>query len=504
MTTTDQSFDPKAIIIKVLARAQPSEGLAGADQPPQAYAVAVSDLTLVTENTDLKQDMCFVVPPALWHNTEVAYSAASKALVPLTSDDLNTRLQLAIEAKDERAFYYQAYLTKNKKLGWPEGDYRETALHSAVMLGNKSIFEAVLKRMSDHSILESACGCRKRGGNVLHYIATFGQTELARSLIAIKPDLMQELASADKDQRDQPLFIALLKHNFELASLLFEYTVHNHINTLLISAVNEKSMRLVELLTGSEPVTVHEEVVMRKLLSYGSFLESTNWSGLDALHVVASCRDPIIFELVYKAYVAAGLLLSQTQGYGLTLLHYVINEGNSEAVIKLINCSDFDSRLLTMPDNNGITPLFSAAERGLIDVFKLLYALTDTNDLLKQNSNGETVLVSAIRGKNMEILNMLLSNSDVGAKLLDIDDNKGTSPLVFAVQSKNVEACQVLYDLMVSTQICKRTKPCGRGAMHWALVHRNIDVINVLQGNDEKCEALLLVKDARNKAPFQS
>lgn len=492
--TTQEPFDCSAIIIKVLA---------SAGQQPQAYAVAVSDLTLVTEHTDFKQDDVLVTPPALLHNTDISYVASKKDLVPLTKDDINTRLRAAIEADNARAFYYQVYLTKNKKLSWPGGDCMETALHSAVMMGNKYIFETVLKRMSDEGILESADpGANNCGGNVLHYIATFGQTELVRSLIAIKPDLMQQLASADREERNQPLFIALLKHNFELASLLLEYTVHDHIKTLLVSAVNEESMRLVELLTGSEPVTVHEGIVMRKLLSYGSFLESTNWNGLNALHVAVG-GNPVIFELVYKAYAAANLLLSKSAGYGHTLLFYVIGTGNSKAVIELLDRPDLDPKIMFMPNSKGNTPLFWAAERGMGDVFKRLYALTETDDLLKQNSNGETVLVSAIRGKNAEILNTLLNHPDVGSKLLDTDDNDSCSPLVFAVQSSNLEACQVLYDRMDLRQICKQTKPCGRGAMHWAFAYRSISMADLLSGDSVKSHALLLVKNAEGKTPYQ-
>ena len=505
MTTTNQSFDRKAVI-KVLAR----DG-----QTLQAYAVAASDLTLVTKHTVLKKDDVLAVPP-VQPCADKVYFASKANLVPLTKDDLGTRLKAAIEAKDERSFYYQVCLTETEKLSLPRGIYRETALHHAVILGNQNIFETVLKRMSDGGILEDADTETGRmsisyGGNVLNYIAIHGQTQMARSLAALKPDLVQQLMH--DGGYNQPLTIALIKGNFELACLLFEYADYNCnkgtydgklIGAIFTDVVREKSKRLIEILLGSSCLTIHEKTVASKLLINGPLLECTDYRGFNALHAAASCYDQVIFELVYKAYAAAGLLLSKSKGDGTTLLHAIIGSGDSKAVIELINRPDFDPRLLTMSDDWYLnTPLFSAAEMGMSDVFKYLYAITDTNDLLKRNSIGETVLVSAVRGKNMEILNMLLAHPDVGAKLLDTDDNKGTSPLVFAIKSKNAETCQVLYDLMDLRQICKQTKNCGRGAMHWALVYNDADVIDVLTSNHDKYQALLLVKDAFGKTPFQ-
>lgn len=504
-------FDHNAIVIKVVACSQRY-------RPQEIYAVSVIDLTVLTllvSNSVLTDDVIEVVPHVLRYNTDVTYVASKKNLV-LVGENFNQELKSAVSNRDYRKAFYLMCLVSDSELGSADEFYGETALHYLACANHKYLFETALARMSIRGILKEAHASRGKG-NVLHYLSALGNTDLVHALILIRPDLMHRVARGQGDHK-QPLLCALFKGNYEIACLLFKYTDPEHAwgfvespGTILIDAVREKSTRLVELLLGSKPQTEYEETVAKTLLRVrdGFLLENTDRIGHTALHAaVARGGDPVILDLVYKAYASAGLLLIKARDCGSTLLHCMIKEGDSNTVIKLIQRPDFDPKLLTMPDGRGSTPLHCAAAWYMYDVCKVLYPIyAETGCLLNQDNCGVSVLVSAIRGGNEHIVELLIGNRDQGVnnaitagnRLLVTDDSNGCTPLAFAVRSGCADVFQVMYDQMDLEHICRPAGKQRRTILHEAIKAKKTNIIDLILKDQTKSQKLMSISDSRGR-----
>ena len=507
MTTTactpmapNEQYDPNAIIVKVVPHNQP--------ESHEVYAVSVLDLEEVdpslANDSCVSDDIIEVVPYHLKHNTGLTYLAHKQDLVQLGTDYI-TELHAALIAGDYRKASYLLAVTEDQRFA-KTGTYNETALHCLAKYGLKSLFELVLRRMDDNTIIEMTEDWEPDGNNrcsVLHYIARYGHTELARSLAWIKPDLMHVLAntlnSGSPSDNRVPFQDALLAGNYELASFLLRYTDPKHTgperaSIVLTDAIREKDIRLFELLLGAEPVTCHERIISRKL-GHKSMSACVSSYAQTNLHVAAQYYESAIFGVVYDAAVKASLLLHPCRYSRETFFHKLISNGNSECIIQLTKRRDFDAKLLTMPDSRGCTPFHYAAEQGLDDVCELLYsAYEDKAPLLTRTRCWSTPLSAAIKGKHASTVNFILSKPDLSL-LLDIDGPDSCDMLYLAIQHSTPDICRILYERMDTHRLSGQTGTHNNSALYIATLHGKADMVDVLLEDLTKARALLSFTD---------
>lgn len=525
--TMGQQFDPNAIIIKVTPynhKVTPYNHT----EPREIYAVSVLDLismdqtltnnSLTDEDTKLfaNHDPCIcddIIEVTICSsrcNPGAVYLAAKKDLELLnTSDDPITDLQEALAAKDYRRAFYILSTTKNRELTETSSN-NESALHCMAQCGHKYLFEYVLRRLDADTICEATYECESddnSGCTVLHYIAKYGNTELARSLIRIRPDLMYGLANMPSSgyctDHIVPLHDALIRGNYKLASILLEYTKPEHIDTIFTDAIRKKNVRLFELLLGAETVMQYEQAITKVQPQCRAALTTVNKYGRTNLHVAAQHYEPAIFEVVYDAAVKADLLLCQCVNSGLTFFNELISYGNSETIIELTRRSDFDAKLLTMLDSGGCSPFHWAAGRGLEDVCELLYNIYDDRTcLLTKSKYGYTPLILAVQGRHMSTVNYILNKPDLST-LLDIDGADKCALLDYAVLYSSPEVCRILYERMNTHRICSQPGKDRYTVLHIAAMYGRAEMVDVLLEDPTKARALLPIADAKGKTAIE-
>lgn len=527
-----EQFYPNAIIIKVRPCSK--------TEPHVFYAVSVFDLITVNEPaTNLAEevelpdsnpipDVIEVKPCAQKYETSITYIASRQDLILLEDSDFVTMVRLSLDAKDYRKAYYLLSIADDYDFEFKSqselGAYYETVLHCLVPCGNKYLFEIALKRADDACIITDLYELRDdrfptnyRSSTVLHYMAKYGHTELLRSLIAIRPDLMPKLANARCEESNElipidcssnslsmttPLQEALMNGHFEMACLLFKYTKSEHLSTILIDAIRAKNMRLVELLLGAEPRVMNEEIIATTLLSCGSLIGTRTKDGCLPIHTAARTGNQRIFELIYQA-TPSSLLLDQANTYRLTFFTYLVQYLETKTIGWLMKSNDFDPKLLTMTDSYSQRPLHWAACVGALGVCQLLYETYVKDDLLlKRTTFGNTALTLAVCWKQTEIVDYL-TDPKLSNGLIGMDDGKGYTPLSLAIEHGNIEMCVILYERMDMLQLCDQANKYGHTVLHRVALLGTTDHIDLVLMDRVKSQPLLHLHDAKSQTALQ-
>jgi ankyrin repeat protein len=108
---------------------------------------------------------------------------------------------------------------------------------------------------------------------------------------------------------------------------------------------------------------------------------------------------------------------------------------NSNSVINSIgNLSSFyDFKDNNYKDEKGNTILHIAIEHNWIPVVRMLLLRKDANYFNLVNNDGDTPLIYAIKKKNIDILNILLDNSEID---INLGNKDGYTPLMNAILKK--------------------------------------------------------------------
>jgi len=130
--------------------------------------------------------------------------------------------------------------------------------------------------------------------------------------------------------------------------------------------------------------------------------------------------------------------VNAADGFGATALHVAAAEGNRDMAAFLLN----HGAKVNMPDRDGATPLYAACLSGknLETVRFLLGEFASVHSRKTRAAGSEVPLFAAVRGGNVEIVGLLLSE---GANPNDTS-RSGETPLFFAVRGENVEMIRLL------------------------------------------------------------
>lgn len=194
----------------------------------------------------------------------------------------------------------------------------------------------------------------------------------------------------------------------------------NHLSTdrhgsnVLHQAVCDGNVQIVELFAADKQL-----------------INSKTKLGCTPLMLAAQEGHKVISELLLKA----GADQLATDNDGLNAMHYAAREGKTE-IVSMLNKQLINSRA-----TNGSTPLLFAAQRGHLDMCKLLS--TVGADLLASNKMGWNTMHWAVDAGKFEIVKWL----SVHKELIDAKSKDGVTPLIIAAGQGYLEIFKFLYNV---------------------------------------------------------
>jgi ankyrin repeat protein len=107
------------------------------------------------------------------------------------------------------------------------------------------------------------------------------------------------------------------------------------------------------------------------------------------------------------------------------------NGSNNDSLTLTENAAD-----PTAADKDGLTALMNAAEKGSVEVLKLIAAKVDQAHLDLKAAAGFNALIVAAAHGNLEAIDFLMG---AGATVKDLADNSGVTPLMYAAANKKMD-----------------------------------------------------------------
>lgn len=170
-----------------------------------------------------------------------------------------------------------------------------------------------------------------------------------------------------------------------------------------------------------------------------------------------------------KQIVIVWMLLAQLNiGFSQESIFTIARSGSVEQVKELMKAQP---NCINQKNVDGYTPLILACYRSNNEVAVFLI---ENGALINENSPMGTALMAAIVKGNNEIVSLLIKkNADV-----NVTDNQGITPLIYAVQFKNSEVVKWLLQ-----QNADKTKVDlkGKTAFEYAVFSGNEEIINLLK-----------------------
>ena len=462
---------------------------------------------MLAEPQVLTEDVVCVVPYKHRYDTSMTYYASKQNMVFTLGS--RTNAQGFCQAIDDREFkkalcflhvlddkaFAREYSPEGNAYERKCGPHGDTLVQRCITDGGQHLFEAVLKKVDTDAVLKkgfSSFSINHSYANILHTIASHGDTAFLHVLTAIRPDLVSVLANTTDGCNMVPLRYAASTSNGELAEMLFGYTDKDKIRrsslngqSILDSAIVEKNDRLVELLLSDQSVA-------------DRLIRTTKHKHIAVL-LAAAVSNYETFKVVYNAFDSRGLLKLKQRDNSMVLYHMITGRDGPK-VCQFLKEHWEDTELLTTAiEYCGQTPLQMAARKGLGDVCELLYDTYASRDLLLDpiKKDGSTFFHKLISSVCEQTIENLLARPDFDKRLLAATNDSDFTAVHWA-------ACGS-YDIFVMLWNYCRQNDClpedgssGFTMLMMAILSTmcdNIRIINLLLG-DHTSSSLAL--DARN------
>ncbi|CAN4094220.1 unnamed protein product [Withania somnifera] len=209
--------------------------------------------------------------------------------------------------------------------------------------------------------------------------------------------------------------------------------------------------------------------------------------------------DPILYNAAMQGntgsddfLLADYLKRDEENGYqitpkGNTVLHVASLYGQSRFVQQVI---DIVPALLCCKNKKNETALHMAANKGYKDVVMVLLGVVDEGEeIIKEmlmrmtDDNGDTALHKAVRSRHVEVVKILVKDDP---EFEFPANNAGETPLYLAAESGSLNC---LVEILESCNRPTYAGPCGRTALHAAIIHKHIDCVTSLwEWNKSLCE----------------
>jgi serine/threonine-protein phosphatase 6 regulatory ankyrin repeat subunit B len=170
----------------------------------------------------------------------------------------------------------------------------------------------------------------------------------------------------------------------------------------------------------------------RALINKGANVNAANNNGRTPLMIATAIGH---LQIVQALLSAPGIDIDAKDQFGQTALIIAATKGNDEAARALIN----KGANVNAANNNGWTPLMSAAQHGHLTTIQILLSAKGI-DIDTKNSDGATALILAAANGKDDIVKELINN---GADV-NITDNNGRTPQMWALQGGHQTTAQIL------------------------------------------------------------
>lgn len=203
-----------------------------------------------------------------------------------------------------------------------------------------------------------------------------------------------------------------------------------------------------------------------------------------------------IVNALYTIYATKDLVLTRDTADNLTFFDCLIYFNHSHIIQELLDREDFDSRLLSIPDEPISTPLVHAIMMEHSDICELLYPFSVEAGIIAELRNHDINVLTLAAGFGLDsIVHLITSEPDLCSMLMIGDDEDGHAPLHVAAYFSSVEIYALLYDCSTIEQACLQEKHWGLTALHLTVMYRDQTMIELVLRNRNKARAMMRVKD---------
>ena len=188
--------------------------------------------------------------------------------------------------------------------------------------------------------------------------------------------------------------------------------------------------RTLELIKNIDPENVKLEIHERQ-------------NSASLAHLAAENAHANIIEYLFQMSID----INQKDNFGNTPAHYAIKNGHQNVLETLARLTDISN--LDQKNNQGITPLFAAADRKNLEIFDLLFKLFNEKNYIPEinilhQGTGNSFVHIAAKHSNTILLNKLLNQKP--SVDLSQTNNDGDTPLIIAAENAHINFIERLYE----------------------------------------------------------
>ena len=137
-----------------------------------------------------------------------------------------------------------------------------------------------------------------------------------------------------------------------------------------------------------------------------------------------------------RTLIYANVDVNERNYAGLTPLTVAAEKGNMEILRMLV---EEGTASVNLPSSYGVTPLLAAAAAGQTDAVN--YLLENGADVKAKDDLGKTALIHAMGANDRRLTEKLL---ELDPRAIDMPDNMGNTPLIYAAQQGSVDNIRIL------------------------------------------------------------
>jgi ankyrin repeat protein len=304
---------------------------------------------------------------------------------------------------------------------------------------------------------------------------TFSYTEFSdfnyviEKLIAMEPNINLQ----NKDNLTA-LMIASENENLEIVQMLLQHNINvdlqnkDNLTALMIST---NKLKMLSLIGDPEFSIKRQDKIVEMLIQAGANQQLTDKTGNNALFFAISKNRINMVKMLLNANTNASNTnasnLNAQNNDNLTALIAAVEKGCLE-IVKLLLQHNVN---VDLQGDNMNTALIAAVEKECLEIVKLLLQHNVNVDL--QGDNMNTALITAVNNYNLEIVKLLLqSNANV-----DLQNSQGNSALMLAAEYGSMEIVKLL--LQKGADLNSRDE-FGNSTLIAALADNHFEIIKIL------------------------
>lgn len=338
----------------------------------------------------------------------------------------------------------------------------ETIFHLAVSEGNLEVIKFIIKKTDKDIFNNKTLSCNY---TILHLAVLSENIEVISLLIhKIQKNDLKDLIN-ELDYSGKSAFgYAISKNMVDVCKILYPLTSEDAIchqikktfnkgkesyYTNLHYAVKKNNYLIVELLLSKDTIALR-------------LLDKTDNYGQNALHIAFELSSfeisKFLIDRTIQIYsndkeTLKNIFLAKCGVDGYTPLHIAIHNSNIQVIEYLLyKIYNIIPDIISFTDNHNQTPLLWAAGKGNFEIFKMLYPLMTTNDILLQTNNGSNLFIISIccKSPNVNIIKFLLSKTEIANKLILLTYNKGFIPLQLTSHINDIKLREEINNIIIS------------------------------------------------------